>query len=73
MVRRKLVLSGHETERNWRKVPAESRLNGAARRLVTQEERELSRLLSENLRLKWGGGQNSKKSDVVVRKRLSLL
>jgi transposase-like protein len=38
--------------RNWVKAAAEGQLNGAGGRVVTPEERDLSRLRAENLRLK---------------------
>jgi transposase len=38
--------------RNWVKASAEGKLRGAGSREVTPEERELSRLRAENLRLK---------------------
>ena len=41
-----------QTVRNWVKAAAEGRLTGAGGKLVTQEEMELSRLRSENIRLK---------------------
>ena len=41
-----------QTVRNWVKAAAEGKLSGAAGRVVTAEEMELSRLRAENLRLK---------------------
>ena len=50
-VSRELGLSD-QTVRNWVKAAAEGKLNGAGGRVVTPEEMELSRLRTENLRLK---------------------
>ena len=41
-----------QTVRYWVKAAAEGKLNGAGGRVVTPEEMELSRLRTENLRLK---------------------
>jgi len=41
-----------QTVRNWVKVAAEGKLNGAGGKVVTPEEMEFSRLRAENLRLK---------------------
>jgi len=43
---------GDQTLRNWVKAAAEGKFSGAGGRVVTPEERELSRLRAENLRLK---------------------
>ena len=43
---------GDQTLRNWIKAVAEGKLRGAGGKVVTAEERELSRLRAENLRLK---------------------
>ena len=43
---------GDQTLRNWVKASAEGRLRGSARREVTPEEMDLSRLRAENMRLK---------------------
>lgn len=43
---------GDQTLRNWVKAAAEGKLNGAGSRVVTPEEMELSRLRTENGRLK---------------------
>ena len=51
MVCKELGLSD-QTVRNWVKAAAEGKLNGAGGRVVTPEEMELSRLRTENLRLK---------------------
>lgn len=51
MVCRELGVSD-QTLSNWIKGAAEGRLNGAGGRVVTAEEMELSRLRTENLRLK---------------------
>ena len=41
-----------QTVRNWIKAAAEGKLSGAGGKIVTAEEMELSRLRTENLRLK---------------------
>jgi len=41
-----------QTLRNWVKAAAAGKLNGAGTRVVTPEEMELSRLRTENIRLK---------------------
>ncbi len=51
MVCKELGLSD-QTLRNWIKAAAEGKLNGAGSRVVTPEEMELSRLRTENLRLR---------------------
>ena len=51
LVSKELGLSD-QTLRNWVKASAKGRLGGAGGKLVTPEEMELSRLRSENLRLK---------------------
>ena len=38
--------------RNWVKAAAQGKLNGAGSKVVTPEEMELSRLRTENIRLK---------------------
>ena len=43
---------GDQTLRNWIKASAEGELKGAEKRKVTPEEKELSRLRAENLKLK---------------------
>ena len=43
---------GEQTLRKWVKAAAEGKLSGAGGRVVTPEEREVSRLRAENLRLK---------------------
>ncbi len=43
---------GDQTLRNWVKASEEGKLKGAGSKGVTAEEMELSRLRSENLRLK---------------------
>jgi len=42
----------HQTLRNWIKAAEAGKLNGAGTRVVTPEQMELSRLRSENARLK---------------------
>jgi|SRR5450759_3047812 transposase len=42
----------HQTLRNWIKAAEAGKLNGAGTRVVTPEQMELSRLRSENIRLK---------------------
>ena len=51
VVREELGLS-EQTVRNWLKALAEGRLSDAGGRVVTQEERELSRLRADSLQLK---------------------